>query len=124
MHIPSSRWGKDHFSTITYAETRAVDHDGYLDMRHMRMDGTTYPTRLCDGEQPGHTDLDCLRDAAAEGLLTVERATRRLPRGRFDLTYQVVFTPAGKRMADRLRQHKADGGTFSNFASGPIQVQA
>lgn len=64
--VPMSRWGKDHWSTFAYVETRIVDHRGRLDHDHMRTharrhpmmiaakrrvslgsrDGSRYPTRL------------------------------------------------------------------------------
>lgn len=81
-HVPMSEWGRDHWSTFAYLETRAVDHKGYLDCRQMRGgfygrpdDGTKYPTRLRGyGEDnsrkvDGHNDYDCVADMIAEGLV-------------------------------------------------------
>jgi hypothetical protein len=92
-----SEWGKDHWSTFAYLETRAVDHKGYIDSRHMRGGFYTklgeedkYPTRLrgYDGTDPSrlsgvmrrggyaetrlvfnHDDYDCVDDMIAEGLV-------------------------------------------------------
>lgn len=116
-HVPMDRWGKDHWSTFAYAETRCVDYDGYLDPRHLRLDGDKYPTRLAYFEQlSGHTDLDCLLDAEREGLLTISRATQRDGKGEvLRLTYHVELTALGKRVAGQLRAHKASGGQFKDF---------
>lgn len=67
--IPVESWGKDHLSTLLYAETRAVDYKGILDDKHMRV-SLQYPTHLNNGvEVHGHTDYDCLKDAQAVGFL-------------------------------------------------------
>ena len=72
--IPVESWGRDHNSTLLYAECRAVDFSGRLpeDDPHMRV-SRLYPTRLGNGaEVSGHTDYDCLTDAQAAGFLTYE----------------------------------------------------
>ena len=72
--IPPDKWGKDHKSTLLYAETRAVDHRGKLasDDPRMRV-SREYPTRLADGmEIIGHDDYMCLDDAQAAGFLTYD----------------------------------------------------
>ena len=72
--IPVEAWGKDHNSTLLYAETRAVDHDGRLAANDPRMRmSVNYPTRLHNGvEVHRHTDYDCLKDAEAAGFLTYD----------------------------------------------------
>src|SRR3984885_6104202 len=69
--VPLARWGKDHWTTFAYAETRWVDHRGMLSHDQMRCDqhrhpvfyaakrrvltsadGSRYPTRL-KTETPG-----------------------------------------------------------------------
>lgn len=73
--IPMEEWGRDHKSTILYAESRVVDHKGKLDSGdpRMRVDGMRYPTRLKDGKTVyGHTDYDCLFDAEKAGLLSYD----------------------------------------------------
>lgn len=72
--IPVEAWGKDHNSTLIYAETRAVDYSGWLPQndQHMRV-SREYPTRLHNDVQVnGHTDYDCLKDAEAAGFLTYD----------------------------------------------------
>lgn len=95
--IPVESWGKDHLSTLLYAETRAVDHGGRLSETdpRMRMD-RRYPTRLHNGvEVHGHTDYDCLTDAQAAGLLTYEGGV-------------VTFTDAGWSFVSKLRRKSAE----------------
>lgn len=85
--VPVSEWGKDHWSTLTYAEVRAVDHRGRIGKEHMRCDagrhpllvssrvpntGRKYPTFLYGGvELEDHDDWDCLADAEAAGFITI-----------------------------------------------------
>lgn len=95
--IAPERFGKDHYSTLLYVETCAVDCGGKLDHDRMRCDlsrhpvlaaagrtaavfgkpdGRAYPTQLrpVDGQPAvvaGHDDYDCLDDLVAAGWLTV-----------------------------------------------------
>lgn len=41
--VPVEMWGKDHWSTFGYIETRCVDHDGVPDREHMRCDTDLHP---------------------------------------------------------------------------------
>lgn len=41
--IPVALWGKDHWSTFAYIETRIVDHGGMLLHDHMRCDANRHP---------------------------------------------------------------------------------
>jgi hypothetical protein len=41
--VPMNRWGKDHWTTVAYAETRWVDHRGMLDHDQMRCDRQRHP---------------------------------------------------------------------------------
>lgn len=102
--VPMEEWAKDHWSTFAYAETRAVDHGGVLDPRHLRQDGDAYPTRCKTHELVGHTDINCLEDADEAGLLHITAGA-----------LVVVFTDAGKAMAGALRGHKLGGGNFAQF---------
>jgi hypothetical protein len=98
--IPIESWGRDHHSALLYAETRAVDHGGRLDQRHMRT-ARDYPTRLNNGVLViGHTDYDCLADAQHAGLLT------------WDENEEVVrFTEAGWAYVGKLRRERAERAT-------------
>jgi hypothetical protein len=90
-------WGRDHISTLTYAETRVVDYGGVLEPAHMRRDGNAYPSYLANGEHlKGHTDYDCLRDAEHFGLL------------HFSSNAFVEFTDAGWQYVQKLRRDRAE----------------
>jgi hypothetical protein len=41
--VPMARWGKDHWTTFAYAETRWVDHRGQIDAEQMRCDRHRHP---------------------------------------------------------------------------------
>ena len=125
--IPMSKWGKDHWSTLAYLETLAVDYKGWAipvnammrtnEIRHPHLLGNTgfssdalngggYPTRLKEGEVKGHDDWDCVDDAIEEGL--VEDVGTGLNRA-------YKFTKLGKEVMAKLRQFKMDGGNFGDF---------
>lgn len=99
LPLPMDCFGKDHWSTFAYVETRAVDHDGLLGHDQMRCNGLRHPMMLAakgpavgnadardcptiiksaqppvDGHYgranvPQHDDYDCLSDLIAAGLL-------------------------------------------------------
>ena len=80
--VPMAQWGKDHWSTFAYIETRCVDFDGVPCRDHMRCDldrhpslrhrGTSenkYPTRLKGGqERQDHDDWDCIDVVVRRGV--------------------------------------------------------
>lgn len=127
-HIPISKWGKDHWSTLAYLETLAVDSGkkGLAipvnarmrtnEIRHPHLlgesfsttalYGSKYPTRLKEGEVEGHDDWDCVDDAIEEGL--IEDVGTGLNRA-------YKFTKLGKEVMAKLRQFKMDGGNFWGF---------
>jgi hypothetical protein len=41
--VPMARWGKDHWTTFAYVESRWVDHRGMLDHDQMRCDRLRHP---------------------------------------------------------------------------------
>jgi len=122
--IPMARWGKDHWSTLAYIETRIVDHKGVPNRDHMRTDASVhpgltgsaarvlglstrkYPTRLNDGALvAAHDDWSCLDDAEAAGLLES---------GGTGIHPVYRLTPLGAQVCAALRLHKPNGsfGTF------------
>jgi hypothetical protein len=121
-HIPMSKWGRDHWSTLGYIECMCVDNKGVPGRDQMRCDpdvhpglagrgtGTTgkkYPTRLKDGEEVyGHDDWSCAEDMEREGLLEWNGT---------GIHPVFKLTEKGQKLAAKLRQYKADGGNFSNF---------
>jgi hypothetical protein len=128
--VPMALWGKDHWSTFAYIETRCVDHEGVPNREHMRCTpkihpgltnsanqsfSTDYPTRLKGGihegkplsvEKKDHDDWSCLEDAESAGLL-INIGTGINPVFR--------LTDLGRKVADQLRLHKSNGGRFATF---------
>ena len=116
---PMHLWGKDHWSTLAYIETRIVDREHmranpdlhpFFVNRAARSTDRKYPTRLNDGsELHPHDDWSCLDDCEAVGLVEnigtgVNRAYR--------------LTEEGERCTAALRKHKADGKRFHDFRWG------
>lgn len=126
VQIPVEMWGRDHWSTLAYIETRIVDYEGVPKPRHMRNtchhgipvpamgldEGEEYPTRLKgQGVRDfiklyGHDDWSCCEDAVAEGLL-IWNGTGINPV--FELT------ELGRDACAKLRAFKSDGGMFHYF---------
>ncbi len=122
--IPVEMWGKDHWSTFAYIETRVVDYGGVANPQHMRntCHGAGIPTARCgDKEHPtrlegqggassidlyGHDDWSCCKDAEAEGLLIWDGT---------GVNPVFKLTGLGRQVAAKLRQHKQDGGMFHHF---------
>lgn len=126
------RWGRDHWSTFAYVETRVVDHEGVLNLEHMRVDvyrhpllantasssdfgggSRRYPTRLKGGELlDNHDDHDCAEDMTRDWpempALLANVGTEVHPR--------FALTDEGRRVAALLRAHKAAGGSFATFS--------
>ena len=130
-YVPIAKWGKDHWSTFAYLETRTVDYGGEIDNERMRCNprlhrafmnsanrlfSGNYPTRLAHGAtiEP-HDYWSCLEDMVAAGLI---RAFYRCRYGEFFGGGQarVELTDEGRRVAGLLRAHKADSGNFGDFA--------
>jgi hypothetical protein len=137
------RWGKDHWSTLAYLETRIVDHKGRIAHDHMRChagrhpamlhakrrarlfgvgDGSQYPTKLRDGELADHDDYDCLDDMIVAGLVTATMPPA--PAGTLvtglveaELMTRATYalTPLGQAIAGQLRAHKGNGGNWRTF---------
>ena len=133
--IPMNKWGKDHWSTLMYLETLAVDHKGLAkpvnarmrtnEIRHPHLlgnpgfssdalNGSGYPTRLNDGEVKGHDDWDCVDDAIEERL--IEDVGTGLNR-----VYK--FTKLGKKVIAELREFKQEGGQFRDFVKNKDEVK-
>lgn len=116
--IPVEEFGKDHWSTFAYLETRCVDNGGEIERRHMRCDSDRhpqfahmdtekkYPTLTKAGEVKNHDDWDCLDDLELVGL------TENVGTG---LNRVYKLTPLGWVVAGQLRQHRSDKGTFATF---------
>lgn len=127
-YIPVEAWGKDHWSTLAYLETRCVDHDGKINNKQMRCnsrlhrgfahsaEGSDYPTRLKDGSRvERHDDWSCLEDMIAAGIFDAWHgiAYHHIQLGH--MAAKVKLTTLGAALAGQLRSHKATGGNFANF---------
>lgn len=115
--VPVEKFGRDHWSTLLYVETRCVDAGGVIDEKmRMRCDpdrhpehatlnaivlnDRKYPTRLADGTNlDDHDDWDCLDDMAAAGWLIVGGTTQRPV---------ITLTDEGWRKAAERRRHVAE----------------
>lgn len=139
--IPVEHWGKDHWSTLAYIETIAVDtpvevrFDGRMRQkrRHFRilheetksrcrgvpMD-PKYTTRLKgDRTTERHDDWDCVSDAICAGFLEHGENDGELePNG------VLKFTPLGDQVIEALRRHKKGGGVFHAFDPAEILQKA
>lgn len=127
--VKMENWGKDHWSTFAYVETLCVGGTGGVgipDKNKLRCDptrhpgligpinnsmgiydrGTTYPTRLKDGELDKHDDWDCIEDMEEYGLI------KTMGTG---INPAYLLTKIGSILSHELRVHKANGGNFSNF---------
>lgn len=128
--VPVRLWGKDHWSTFAYLETRIVDHNGMPNLDHMRPDVDRHPamgnratanrspdsmkkhpTRLKDanGKQLflyDHDDWDCADDAEAAGFLVNNGS---------GINRMYALTDLGAEVASAIRQHKASGKNFHTF---------
>jgi hypothetical protein len=125
-YIPVSKWGRDHWSTLAYVETRCVDYDGVIRNERMRCnprvhrefmhggDGRNHPTILAGGETVDrHDDWSCLEDAAAAGFVEVEFDTDDCLFG--DAMAKVRMTDLGWEVVAKLRKHKGNGGCYEWF---------
>jgi hypothetical protein len=126
-HVPIALFGKDHWSTFAYIETRIVDGGfritgdpkmrtcrrcwriaNHGKLRH-RTIVSVYPTRLRDGRLADlHCDWDCVQDLIVAGLLATS--------GDVDLGKAITLTDAGFKAIAALREHKANGRNFGEFA--------
>lgn len=69
--VPPSEWGCDHWTVLAYAFTCLGTSGGRVALARLRLDGRVRPTQVRGGRVlPGHSDLDCLADAVAAGVLT------------------------------------------------------
>ncbi len=125
-----TRWGKDHWSTFAYIETRTVDYKGILNNRHMRanprlhrefahiQDGKDYPTIIKGGDViENHDDWSCLEDMVANDLVRVW--VKQVETRVFNNSLaRVELTETGRWVANQLREHKAAGGMYATFELG------
>lgn len=135
-NVPMERWGKDHFTTLLYLETRAVDYRGEVAPEKMRtsrrnwrlagrvhrsvniMGKDEYPTRLRPTQSEratfdsvdllgGHDDWECMFDMAEAGLLTFEVADERRS---YPLKVTVKMTDKGREECKEARKRREETG--------------
>ena len=118
--VPPTDWGKDHWSTLVFLETAAVDNKGLVQNAHMRTHprlhpkyahiGSTgeYPTRLRDGELEDHDDWSCMEDMIDAGMMTAQMRAKSV---------WVSFTRYGIDVAGAARAFKAQGGNYADFSA-------
>lgn len=128
--VAMKQFGKDHWSTFAYIETRCVDYKGVLDRAHMRCNENRHPG-LCDFRKPTwnpqhgtrlygyfedrnnpdlsiaeHDDWDCVDDLEAAGLIEI---------GGTGIHPVFTLTELGNKIASQLRIHKSKGNHFATF---------
>lgn len=135
--VPMERWGKDHWTTLLYLETVAVDRRGEVEAEKMRtakrnwrlagrvhgeaniMGKDQYPTRLkpIQAERAdfdsvelcdGHDDWECLHDAADLGLLEFSIEDER--NRNYPLQVTVKMTDLGRKHAGEARKRREETG--------------
>ena len=139
-YVAPARWGHDHWSTLLYLETRAVDHKGVVGNANMRTnarlhralcwstplggvnDGSRYPTRLKGGEELApHDDWSILEDFAHFGLLSAWQRESPVARARSPfgfVTIKVKLHAAGAALAAQARAFKAEADrSWDEFAA-------
>lgn len=144
-YVPVTKFGKDHWSVLAYAESVMMEVAGFqvgLDprmrqgRRHYRvmreqcirpkrasrvhpdmamvMDSEKHGTRLNDGTSiAGHDDWHCIQDLAEVGYFRV--GDKIATAESVEPGVILHLSPWGRTVADALRAHKANGGTFSTF---------
>lgn len=100
--VTIDKFGEDHWNMLMHVETRCTDWAGFLDRNGLRLNGVERPTVLKGGNTvPGHSDLHCIRDLAAAGLVEDKK--------------HLHLTELGWRILSEIRKHFAAGGDLDGF---------
>jgi hypothetical protein len=132
--VPVEKWGKDHWSTLAYLETRCVDGSGKIENGKMRCNhrrhrefyaarvghslssGIDYPTRLAGGEElENHDDWSCLEDMVKAGLVKAWFRVKNHLEAFGGSEACVELTELGWKIAHALRKHRAAGLGYGEF---------
>lgn len=143
--IPSTHWGKDHWTTLAYVDAVMTDMAGFQvgfdprmrsNRRHYRVMKQECPrpkraggagrecmtpspdmgTRLRDGTTVrNHDDWCCIQDMADAGLFTV-------PSDDVQPGATLHFSPKGHEWAAALRRFKQGGGQCAEFNADNLPV--
>lgn len=126
---PVAKWGRDHWGTLLYLESRVVDYAGKIDNNHMRtnarvhrkllgdaqiqarMGGEEYPTTLRNGDTiHRHDDWSCTEEMVAHQLVVIRGERNRKPSKVFGGGEVVIeLTDLGWRVAHAIRRARGDG---------------
>lgn len=139
--VPMELFGRDHWSTLLYLETRCVDHGGKPAIAHMRCDPHRHPdlahtkwtedipTRAKGYSLAKHDDWDCVEDLIAAGLLrrlprtpaakalSTEEYASRMQERRAITVGVYTLTDEGWRVVGQLRRYRAEGGNSDKFTA-------
>lgn len=85
--VPMERWGKDHWSTFAFVETRIVDHRGVLDHDRMRTHANRHPMLMGAKSRVGRLG------SSGDGSAYPTRLKRALPLGQVTGDPQPVELP-------------------------------
>lgn len=138
QYIPIEQWGKDHWSTLSYIETRLVEgplvvafdqrmrqkrrnfrvlaealRPGSPEARQVSMAvpmDSYHGTRLYGGTSvvSNHDDWDCVQDAVAAGLFEGDV-------NNFEAGFPLKLTAKGYAVVADLRRFKASGGSYHTY---------
>ncbi|MCA3266954.1 MAG: hypothetical protein ING19_12900 [Azospirillum sp.] len=142
-YVPPEAWGKDHFSTLAYAETVMVEF-GFFEVgndcrmrqnrRHTRVLAGSKPKRaagpkinvamdpkygsiLKDGTYiPSHDDWNCIQDLAAGGILKAKGKKADQGPEIVEPKTKLILTDLGARLVNDIRRHKRENGSFGHYA--------
>jgi hypothetical protein len=137
--VPVAQWGRDHWSTLLYFESRAVDYKGLIDNEKMRtnarlhrkllgnaqmrlgMTGEKYPTHLRDGSTlDHHDDWSCAQDMMAHGLIERIVEGDSKPGAFFGGgTVRIKLTDLGWRVASTIRRDRANSKPTAQWVPLP-----
>lgn len=143
QYIPISYWSKDHWSTLAYIDSVMTDQGGFqvgFDIR-MRQNRRNYrvmseqcprprrnsrPARIgamasgavmtptdttvlcCGATTESHDDWSCVQDMAQAGFFDGSPE-------QIEPCVVIHFSELGHAAMDRLRRHKQNGGSFTDF---------
>lgn len=133
-YTPPEKWGRDHWSTLLYLHSCAVDQKGFIQNNKMRcdprlhrhfahfglfgnmIDGSHYLTRLKAGEtQAGHDDWSCLEDLVKYEYVTAEFAISDEERPFGGGVAKIALTPLGFEVVKQLQMHRAGQKPYDDF---------
>lgn len=125
------KFGKDHWSLLTYIETCCVDNGGAIDFRRIRVNPETHPLCAVGQYSPrqwkptystilndntllyGHDDIDCLDDLEKAGMIYIKSLVNGF----------MVISPLGIEISAMLRKHKIEGKQYRDFEIGAVVVR-